>query len=107
MVLPGESPFSGAVGGRLFSDLPDLLLPFDFLTESLRERLFLLSDRERFFIELLLVKDDDLAASGDSVLFLPTETLFFDSDGDHVDDVAREEVGLNLEYFVGSSIRSD
>lgn len=115
MILAGESALVGAVGGRVLGPLSDLLealLETLFLAESLRVRLFLLSDRVRFLIELLLVNDGDLdvdsdfigvASAGDSVRFLPTETLFFAS-GDHV---ALDDDGLNLEYFVGSSMRSD
>lgn len=118
MTLTGESALFGDVGGRVLGPLSDLLedlLDPLFLTVSLRVRLFLLSDRVRFLIELLLLNDGDLdvvpdfnvvASAGDSVRFLATETLFFMS-GDHVEEVALDDDGLNLEYFVGSSMRSD
>lgn len=123
-VFAGESALTAPVGGRLFgpfSDLLEDLLNAVFFTESLLVRLFLLSDLVRFLIELLLVKEEDVVllgtpedasdlldtvSAGESVLLLFTATFFLYS-GDQGDVVALLEVGLNLEYFVGSSIRSD
>lgn len=110
--LTGESALVGAVGGRLFpSDLFDLEEDEAlFFAESLRERLFLLSERVRFFMELLLVSDGDFPST-ESVLLLVIGVVgvaFFFTSGDQEGvDAALAEDGLNREYFVESSMRSD
>lgn len=118
--LTGDSAFGGLTGGRLL--LSDFL-DFNglFLIESLLVRLFLLSVLVRFFMELLLTREGDFETTegddsvlfdvsppppGDSVLLLLIGELFFESFDEGV-ETALEDNGLNLEYFVESSIRSD